>query len=319
LTIDDQLERRFRTLLRCYPARHRERHQDEMLGVLLADARPGQRWPGPAESASLVAGGLRVRLRTWSPGSAQSWRDALAVASVILPVLFATVAVVSFGLTQWSRAWPGDLLSPTLLTMAAEGPLPPLLMAVVVLVAGRRTALATVALLAAADIAFLVTHWGYPWVGPGEAQGLALLAVEAVSLAASAGPVAGRAGLRGRHYLLTIAAGAVLAAATTIGWWLRRTQPSVVYPYLSPLQQELVLAAVVTILAVALLARSGASRRLLAVLALPGYYFVVTQVMPTLGPLRNTLTIVPAALLVLAAAVILARRGGRDRRSASAS
>ena len=40
------LERRYRRLLRCYPPGHRQVHQEEMLGVLLATARPGQRAPG---------------------------------------------------------------------------------------------------------------------------------------------------------------------------------------------------------------------------------------------------------------------------------
>jgi hypothetical protein len=40
------LERRYRRLLRCYPPGHREVHREEMLGVLLATARPGQRAPG---------------------------------------------------------------------------------------------------------------------------------------------------------------------------------------------------------------------------------------------------------------------------------
>ena len=40
------LERRYLRLLRCYPPAHREFHREEMLGVLLAAARPGQRTPG---------------------------------------------------------------------------------------------------------------------------------------------------------------------------------------------------------------------------------------------------------------------------------
>jgi hypothetical protein len=44
------LERRYRRLLRCYPPSHRAVHQEEMLGVLLAAARPGQRTPGAAQT-----------------------------------------------------------------------------------------------------------------------------------------------------------------------------------------------------------------------------------------------------------------------------
>ncbi|HEX2745015.1 MAG TPA: hypothetical protein VHN16_11510, partial [Streptosporangiaceae bacterium] len=37
-------------LLRCYPPSHREFHREEMLGVLLATARPGRRRTRPSVS-----------------------------------------------------------------------------------------------------------------------------------------------------------------------------------------------------------------------------------------------------------------------------
>jgi len=49
------LERRYRRLLRWYPPSHREAHRDEMLGVLLDAARPGQRMPGAGQALNLVA------------------------------------------------------------------------------------------------------------------------------------------------------------------------------------------------------------------------------------------------------------------------
>ena len=36
------LERQYRRLLAAYPAEHRREHGEEMIGVLLAAARPGQ-------------------------------------------------------------------------------------------------------------------------------------------------------------------------------------------------------------------------------------------------------------------------------------
>jgi hypothetical protein len=48
------LERHYRRLLRCYPPSHRAAHREEMLGVLLEVARPGQRRPD-AWQAVLVA------------------------------------------------------------------------------------------------------------------------------------------------------------------------------------------------------------------------------------------------------------------------
>jgi len=57
------LERRYRRLLRWYPPSHRAAHQEEMLGVLLDAARPGQRRPSVAQTVNLVACGLAIRAR----------------------------------------------------------------------------------------------------------------------------------------------------------------------------------------------------------------------------------------------------------------
>ena len=83
------LEGRYRRLLRMYPAEHRRKHQDEMLGVLMTGARAGQHRPGPADTANLIWGALLIRLRPARPGTAWPlWRDALAVVSVLLPLAF---------------------------------------------------------------------------------------------------------------------------------------------------------------------------------------------------------------------------------------
>ena len=58
------LERRYRRLLRCYPAGFRCEHEEEILTVLLADAQEGQRWPRPAEAAALLRSGIHMRLKT---------------------------------------------------------------------------------------------------------------------------------------------------------------------------------------------------------------------------------------------------------------
>jgi hypothetical protein len=82
------LERRYRRLLRCYPPTHREFHREEMLGVLLAAARPGQRTPGLGQAVNLAACGLVIRVRR-IPGwlAAGAGQDALAVVSLIAPAV----------------------------------------------------------------------------------------------------------------------------------------------------------------------------------------------------------------------------------------
>jgi hypothetical protein len=83
-----RLERRYRRLLRCYPSGQRE----EMLGVLLAAARPGQRAPGARQTVNLVACGLAIRARR--AVAAGPWQDALAVVSLVVPVLMLVIAIL---------------------------------------------------------------------------------------------------------------------------------------------------------------------------------------------------------------------------------
>lgn len=89
---DPVLERRYRRLLRTYPPSHRAAHREEMLGVLLATARPGQRMPGATQAVNLVACGLAIRARRALAG--QPWQDALAVMSLIAPVLMLILATL---------------------------------------------------------------------------------------------------------------------------------------------------------------------------------------------------------------------------------
>ena len=57
------LERRYRRLLKCFPARYRREHEQEILSVLMAGAAEGQRRPGLADSADLVMSAIFMRWR----------------------------------------------------------------------------------------------------------------------------------------------------------------------------------------------------------------------------------------------------------------
>lgn len=84
------LERGYRRLLAAYPAAHRAEYGEEMLGLLLASARPGQRRPRPGDVADLLMSALRARLGRWSRGGIDArWRDAAAVFALLGPVLLA--------------------------------------------------------------------------------------------------------------------------------------------------------------------------------------------------------------------------------------
>ena len=60
MTGSPQLERGYQRVLRCYPKAVRCESGDEILGVLLATAREGQRRVGLAESADLIRGAMRM-------------------------------------------------------------------------------------------------------------------------------------------------------------------------------------------------------------------------------------------------------------------
>ncbi|MFC4117508.1 hypothetical protein [Nonomuraea zeae] len=83
-----ELERHYRRLLRLYPRDHRARHEEEMLGVLMAAAEPGRRRPHPQDVADLIGGAAAIRLRRpISPQSLMCWRDAARVAAVLAPLV----------------------------------------------------------------------------------------------------------------------------------------------------------------------------------------------------------------------------------------
>ncbi|WP_068924213.1 hypothetical protein [Planobispora rosea] len=96
------LEGRYRRLLAWYPADHRARHEEEMLGVLLAGADPGRRLPDPRDVFDLLRGAVVIRAqRLLGPESSAHWRDALNVAAVIAPIFFLVLATSPIAITPF--------------------------------------------------------------------------------------------------------------------------------------------------------------------------------------------------------------------------
>ncbi len=107
------LERRYRRLLKCFPARYRREHEQEIVSVLMAGAEDGQRWPRLVEAADLLRSATSMRLRNrWRTSWAWEYRHR----RVIVPVrvlsgiwLVALTAILyGYGLGGW---W-GVLLLP---------------------------------------------------------------------------------------------------------------------------------------------------------------------------------------------------------------
>ena len=77
MTDQEHLERAYRRRLAWYPREFRDGNGPEILAVLMAGARDGQRRPGLAGSADLIRGGLWMRLRPSAPRSAPAVQAAV--------------------------------------------------------------------------------------------------------------------------------------------------------------------------------------------------------------------------------------------------
>ncbi|MDG4789131.1 hypothetical protein O7626_24895 [Micromonospora sp. WMMD1102] len=83
--MSDSLVRGYRLALYAYPRADRSRLGDEILGTLMDDARPGQRWPSFRETAILIIEGVRARLdHSMRRTPRETWIDGLHFAVVLL-------------------------------------------------------------------------------------------------------------------------------------------------------------------------------------------------------------------------------------------
>jgi hypothetical protein len=179
MTTHGELESRYRRLMALYPGWHRREYEDELIGVLLADAEPGRRRPGLRDRADLVAGALAVRLRSIGGAArGQAWRDAAFLAQVVGAMLLLAVGVrrlayVFFGmdLTALEVARPAGW---ALVLIAA--------------LAGARRAAAGLAVAAAAVEILHVARW-YP-ESPTQTLQAAWLVTTALLLVAVSGRLA---------------------------------------------------------------------------------------------------------------------------------
>lgn len=210
------LEGRYLRLLALYPAEHRRAHQEEMLGVLMTGARAGQRRPGLAESADLILGALRIRLRP-APGhqAGALWRDALAIVSTVLPlIILVYLGVLALSLVGDHGAVAGLLARAEAERLAVWAALT----ACVLLRLRRTAALAAAAMLIwAATPATYTPDWMY--LSLTNMLIFVTLGLEVAALLASPGP------RRGRQILtwpgLATALAVPVAVASVINWvWL---------------------------------------------------------------------------------------------------
>jgi hypothetical protein len=232
-----ELERRYRRLLAWYPAEHRHRFGEEMIGVLLAAAPDGARRPGLAGAADLVRRGIQARFRSgmrWLVGT--SWPDALAVCSIAVPVILASYftarwlrQVVVGILSGYAYANPVHVQVESALVVAALAA-PPLLG-----LWWRRTAVAVALALVGwytvivfGSLAEYISTLGisglgqWTWLANGDGLSASLaLFLGAAALALSPGPRRGTQILGPMSWLVLITTGAAMALTQPYLW----TQP----------------------------------------------------------------------------------------------
>jgi hypothetical protein len=364
-TRDSRMEKRYRRLLALYPKDHRREHAEEMVGVLLtADGDAPVRAPDPvawalrfgrhtADIADLIGGALRIRGRmalnrirrtrwlSWTVRD-QRWSDALAVVSVIAPLLLLVAALTEFRIPQavassitghphWGVSASLGLAD---LPMAAGAP------GVTLLVFLRLRRLAGLGALATAigQIAAGAVPAFAGYADPAVAFTVLLSCTTAVALLLSPGPDRGLA-LLTRSGTALVGAGALILGGFSVGGdvWFGSAPPRFddFGGKVAGLPADLLIAAVLITAAAACL-RAPVSRRVLALLAIPviPYAFLWQEKLAAdlFGQPGDGSAIIPSSIpllylppLLLASLILtgtwLARRraGERDRQVGSAT
>ncbi|MFG2048468.1 hypothetical protein ACGFIW_13700 [Micromonospora sp. NPDC048935] len=128
------LHQAYRWLLACYPRAYRRQYEDELLGVLLDDAAPGQRRPTARDVSALLGGAVRAHVRqVGTRFSIDAWRDAAQVLGLIaalllfvraarVPVLHLAMVADSYpaGIGEEFALWPGCLVAALWLVVAVS-------------------------------------------------------------------------------------------------------------------------------------------------------------------------------------------------------
>jgi len=116
------IERRYRRLLRAYPAWYRGQRGDEMIGTLMA-AAPSGRWPSLRDSWALIIGGMRVRSGQDQRLGARANLRLAALLGVALSLIWSAVSELAgflpVGTSTFGYVPSGPLLTYLLLALAA--------------------------------------------------------------------------------------------------------------------------------------------------------------------------------------------------------
>ena len=300
-----RMEQRYRRLLALYPKDHRREHAEEMVGVLLTAAADDTQAQAPklvawavrlgqhtADSLDLIAGALRIRGRmalnrirrarwfSWTVHD-QLWSDALAVVSVVAPLLLLVAALAEFHIPQAVASsvtrHPDWRVTATLgladLPLAAGAPAVALLAFLRMRwLAGIGALVTAVGQIAAGVFGSVPTFSGY--ASPAVAFIVLLSCTAAAALLLSPGPDRGLA-LLTRGGTALVGVGALVLGGFSVGGGAWLGYPSSASPgftgfgsEVAGLPADLLIAGVLVTVAAACL-RTPVSRRVLALLAIP--------------------------------------------------
>lgn len=130
MTEAQRLERGYRRFVALYPRAFRRDSEEEIVGVLMATAREGQRRVGPAESADLIRGAVRMHRGPRLPRGLLTavrltYAGAAAELAVLIVLLVTAASLASASLRRYpdfsAAQWHGVLLG-YLPVVAAGGP-----------------------------------------------------------------------------------------------------------------------------------------------------------------------------------------------------
>ena len=368
------LEGSYRRLLRWYPSSYRTRHEEEILGVLMDAAQPGQRRPGARESVDLLWSALKIRIRMTLRGAdSQAWQAALTLVGVLLPLLMLLLKLTEFldrG-AQYGFGTPADLLigaygepgsyarsfqlNPHSVALTGNvsdaltaGPLPALILAVLVCLGWRRAATVFAAFVPLAFLGIALTNGYALLAGPRKDVTLYAYGLEALILLAAPGTARGWRALRWQPSALLATATVAGGVAMNGGLWplfnvplappasalarirLREQLASLPHGFVDQLfgigaggwgawlLYQGTLVAIIVAALVIMLVSSPVNRRALFLLGIPfalgaGIYLCSLISPPPPASAGNALAALPLLLIFLAAiAVSLGHRAGPD-------
>jgi hypothetical protein len=376
MTTAGGLEGSYRRLLRWYPASYRGRHEEEILGVLMAAAQPGQRRPGARDSLDLLWSALKIRIRMTLRGAdSQPWAAALALVAVLLPLLmlllkltellvggvrhgFGTPADIligaygepgayarSFQLNPYSAALTGNVTD-----ALTAGPLPALILAILVCLGWRRASAVFAAFIPLAFLGISLTSGYTLLAAPRVDVTLYAYALEALILLTASGAARGWRALQWRPSALLAAAtvaavigmnggfgalfqvhsahaaGALGSAALPHGF-IGRLLGVGAGQWGYWLLSQGTLVALIAVALMIMLVSSPVSRRALSLLAVPfalGAVIYLCSLIspPPSAPVGNALAVAPLLLILLAALAVSlgsGRHAGPDVRGRPAA